>query len=73
MEDKKSVTRGVITRIIGSVVDIYFVSGVLPDINDAVEVRLGNKTIVMEVEQHLGNRQVRCVSLLSTDGLSRGM
>ena len=66
-------TTGVITKIIGAVVDIYFAQGKLPDIHNAVEVHLGDRQIVMEVLQHLGNKTVRCISLFSTDGLSRGM
>ncbi len=66
-------TKGVITKIIGPVVDIYFAQGPLPEIYSAVRISSGERTIVMEVLQHLGGKTVRCISLFSTDGLSRGM
>ena len=44
----------------------------MPDIYNAIEVKLDDRRIVMEVVQHIGDNSVRCVSLFSTDGLSRG-
>ena len=67
-------TNGVIVKIIGPVVDIYFAEGPLPDIFNAIEVHASDgRVIVMETLQHLGQKTVRCISLASTDGLSRGM
>ena len=63
---------GIIRRVIGPVVDVQFPSGKLPDIYNAIEVKLGDKKIVMEAVQHIGDNSVRCISLFSTDGLSRG-
>ena len=63
---------GIIRRVIGPVVDVQFPSGKIPDIYNAIEVKLKDRKIVMEVVQHVGNNSVRCVSLFSTDGLSRG-
>jgi F-type H+-transporting ATPase subunit beta len=63
---------GIIRRVIGPVVDVQFPSGKIPDIYNAIEVKLKDRKIVMEVVQHVGDNSVRCVSLFSTDGLSRG-
>ena len=63
---------GIIRRVIGPVVDVQFPSGRMPDIYNAIEVTLEDRKIVMEVVQHIGDNSVRCVSLFSTDGLSRG-
>ena len=63
---------GIIRKVIGPVVDVQFPSGKMPDIYNAIEVKLGDRKIVMEVVQHIGDNSVRCVSLFSTDGLSRG-
>ena len=61
---------GIIRKVIGPVVQ--FPSGKMPDIYNAIEVKLDDRRIVMEVVQHIGDNSVRCVSLFSTDGLSRG-
>ena len=63
---------GIIRRVIGPVGDVQFPSGKLPDIYNAIEVNLDDHKIVMEAVQHIGDNSVRCISLFSTDGLSRG-
>ena len=65
-------TTGTIKKIIGPVVDIAFL-GKLPEVYNAVTVMNGEKTIVMEVEQHVGGNVVRAVAMDTTDGLARGM
>ncbi len=65
-------TTGVIKRIIGPVVDVAF-KGEIPSIYSALTVKKGDLTIVLEVEQHIGENVVRAVAMDSTDGLSRGM
>ncbi|MBI2056153.1 MAG: F0F1 ATP synthase subunit beta [Candidatus Sungbacteria bacterium] len=66
-------SRGIITQIIGPVVDVEFADGKLPAIYDALEaVNPEGKKITFEVARHLGSNRVRAVSLASTDGLSRG-
>ena len=65
--------RGKIIQVMGPVVDVFFEEGDLPHIKDALEVIIDKKTCVMEVAQHLGNREVRCLMLSSSDGLYRGM
>ena len=65
---------GKITQVIGAVLDIRFDQGVLPEINDAVEIRRkdGSK-LVAETAQHLGDDIIRCIAMGPTDGLERGM
>ena len=63
---------GIVRRVIGPVVDVQFPSGKMPDIYNAIEVKLSDRKIVMEAVQHIGDNSVRCISLFSTDGLSRG-
>ncbi len=63
---------GVIKRVIGPVVDIQFPVTDLPEIYNALEAENNEGKVVMEVVQYLGGGLVRCVSLMSTDGLSRG-
>lgn len=65
-------TTGKIKRVIGAVVDIDFGEN-LPEIFSALEVKNGDKKLVLEVEQHLGGGIVRAVAMDTTDGLSRGM
>ena len=64
---------GTITRINGPVVDILFDSLALPDIYHALHIKTHGETVTLEVLQHLGHQEVRCISMQSTDGLSRGM
>jgi len=63
--------KGIVKRVSGPVVDVLFPAGALPEINNAIEIQLGDRKIVMEAIQLLGDRQVRCISLFSTDGLYR--
>ena len=63
---------GTIRQVIGTVVDIEFPQGALPDLFNAVNIDLNGKTLVAEVQQHLGNNWVRALTLDSTDGLARG-
>ena len=64
---------GRITRITGPVVDVRFEGRELPDILHAVEVRKDGSVFTLEVLQHLGLGEVRCISMHPTDGMSRGM
>ena len=76
-------TNGRVTRVQGSVIDVEFPVGHLPDIYNALKVKIVNTgakeegeakvtEITLEVEQHLGDSTVRCVALKPTDGLVRG-
>lgn len=65
---------GLITQIIGPVIDVEFKDGGLPEIYDAMNIELGGGNIVVaEVQQLLGENKVRCVAMSSTDGLKRGL
>ena len=65
---------GTIQSVIGPVVDVAFPSGNMPEIYDAVTVAMDDgSTLVLEVEQQVGNNVVRSVAMGSTDGLRRGM
>ncbi|NMB80891.1 MAG: F0F1 ATP synthase subunit beta, partial [Ignavibacteria bacterium] len=64
--------QGIITQIIGVVVDAKF-NEKLPKIYDALESVVNNKKLIFEVEQHLDDKTVRAVAMGSTDGLSRGI
>ena len=63
---------GVIVRIRGSVVDVRFPDGELPDIGEALRIQHGEHQLVIEVQQHIDPGQVRCVALDYTEGLRRG-
>ncbi len=63
---------GIVKRVIGPVVDVHFPEGQLPEIYHAVEIRLPARKVVLEVVQQIGNGDVRCIALSSTDGISRG-
>src|SRR3989344_8290749 len=85
--------KGVITQIIGPVLDLQFTEEKIPAIYNAIEIPFPrhpgksthpgsdsgganasqNDVIIAEVQQHLGEGQVRAVSMGSTDGLKRGM
>lgn len=65
--------KGKIVQIMGPVVDVEFPDGKLPHIKDALEVMNGDKKLVMEVAQHIGDNTVRCIMLASSDGLCRDM
>ena len=65
---------GLITQIIGPVIDVEFAQGELPEIYTALKIynEDGNCTVA-EVQQMLGSNRVRTVAMSSTDGLKRGM
>ena len=64
---------GKVVQVIGPVVDIKFDTENLPNIYNAIDIQSGDKKIVTEVAQHLGDDIVRTISMESTDGLVRGM
>ena len=57
----------------GPVVDVVFEDGDLPYIKDALEVENNGKKCIMEVAQHLGNNEVRCLMLAASEGLCKDM
>ncbi|MCX7715145.1 MAG: F0F1 ATP synthase subunit beta [Clostridia bacterium] len=64
---------GKIVQVLGPIVDVYFENDKLPLVNDALTVESEDRTLVMEVAQHVGNNTVRCIMLASSEGLARGM
>jgi F-type H+-transporting ATPase subunit beta len=64
--------KGKVAQVIGTVVDVEFPPDELPAIYNAVEISMDGGTFVAEVQQHLGNNLVRCLAMMSTDGLRRG-
>ena len=56
----------------GPVLDIRFPEGCLPELLTAIELKQGERRIVAEVAQHIGDGVVRCIAMSSTDGLTRG-
>jgi F-type H+/Na+-transporting ATPase subunit beta len=62
---------GVVTQILGAVVDVKF-DGDLPAILNALEIDHKGKRLILEVAQHIGESTVRCVAMDTTDGLVRG-
>ena len=80
--DKPTVNIGRVVAVQGSVIDVEFPVGHIPDIYNALTVDIhntskeegeqANTTITLEVEEHMGDSIVRCISLDPTDGLVRG-
>ena len=65
---------GKIVSIVGVVLDVKFDSeNSLPNLLNALVIKLGDKEIVAEVAQHIGDDTVRCIAMSATDGLVRGM
>ena len=64
---------GTVVQIMGPVLDIRFEEGQLPQLLNAITVPNGDKTVVAEVAQHIGDNVVRCIAMSSTDGMQRGV
>lgn len=73
MSDNKT---GIVTQIIGAVVDVKFDGKNLPEIYTALKANMKGegeqKSVVLEIQQHLGDGVVRCVAMATTEGLRRG-
>ena len=63
---------GTVAQVMGPVVDVSFEEGTLPSIYNALTMQNGDKTLTVEVAQHIGDNVVRCIAMASTDGLRRG-
>lgn len=73
MTNETTKQSGVITQIIGPIVDVHFASGV-PALLNALEVKQANgETLTLEVAQHIGLDRVRAIAMEDTQGLERGM
>ena len=66
---------GKISQIIGAVVDVEFDPQGMPGLFNALEVKRPgtDEIITLEVQQHIGNGWVRCISMTPTEGLRRGL
>ena len=62
---------GVVAQVMGPVVDVRFDDGAMPPIHNALTVPIGDRTLTVEVAQHIGDNTVRCIAMASTDGLTR--
>ena len=67
-----SKANGTVSQVMGPVVDVSFEEGTLPSIYNALTMQNGEKTLTVEVAQHIGDNVVRCIAMSSTDGLRRG-
>jgi F-type H+-transporting ATPase subunit beta len=63
--------KGKVTQVIGAVVDVKF-EGELPKILTALECKIRDNRLVLEVAQHLGESSVRTIAMDGTEGLKRG-
>ena len=64
---------GIVTQIIGPVLDIRFPAQQLPALLNAIQIPQNGSTITAEVAQHIGDNVVRCIAMSSTDALQRGV
>src|SRR6195952_258623 len=74
--DEAANTFGRVIRVIGPVVDVEFPPDAIPDIHNALHVERTldgeTRTLTLEIAQHIGDNQVRAISMQPTDGLVRG-
>ncbi len=63
---------GKVIQVMGPVVDVRFEEGSLPEILNALTVPIKDRTLTVEVAQHIGGNTARCIAMSSTDGLQRG-
>ncbi|HLQ67912.1 MAG TPA: F0F1 ATP synthase subunit beta [Gemmatimonadales bacterium] len=64
---------GKVVQVIGPVLDVEFEPEQLPELYNAITVKVDSGQLVAEVEQHIGRNQIRAVAMSSTDGVVRGM
>ncbi len=63
--------KGRVAQVMGPVVDVRFEGRNLPAIYNALTIPINDKTLTVEVAQHIGDNTVRCIAMSSTDGLKR--
>ena len=63
---------GKVIQVTGPVLDVRFNEGELPALLNAIELKVGDRTLIAEVAQQIGDDVVRCIAMSSTDGLVRG-
>lgn len=64
--------KGSVIQVMGPVVDVRFEEGGLPPIYNALTIPISERTLTVEVAQHIGDNTARCIAMASTDGLKRG-
>ncbi len=64
---------GTVIQIMGPVLDIRFDQDNLPQLLNAIEIKVDDRLLVAEVAQHIGDNVVRCIAMSSTDGMQRGI
>ncbi|HEX4998638.1 MAG TPA: F0F1 ATP synthase subunit beta, partial [Terriglobia bacterium] len=70
---------GKVSQVIGPAVDVEFAEGKQPSIHTALRITSEGfdvptpMSVIAEVQQHLGEGRVRCISMQATDGMVRGM
>ena len=74
MEANSTLKNGEVVQVVGPVVDAQFPADSVPDILDALTIDRGDgETLVLEVQQHLGENRVRTIAMDATEGLKRGV
>ena len=73
MQDYKIVNKGELVQITGPVLDVKFSDGHMPQIYNALVIKLKDREVWLEVAMHIGNDIVRCIALHATEGLSCGL
>ena len=74
MSEKKTLNKGYIVQVQGPIVDVKFSDGTLPQLLNAIEIKLSNgEKLVTEVMQHIGDDVARSVAMGPTEGLARGI
>ena len=63
---------GKVTQVVGPVVDVRFPEGKVPAILNAMQIKIGERTVIAEALQHIGDDRVRCVAMEATEGIYRG-
>src|SRR6266851_8119149 len=64
---------GKVVQVIGPVLDVEFEPEQLPELYNAITVKVDSGQLVAEVQQHIGRNQVRAVAMSTSDGVVRGM
>ncbi|WP_434414635.1 F0F1 ATP synthase subunit beta [symbiont of Argiope bruennichi] len=73
MENKSKEIFGIVTQIIGPIVNVKFENNYLPNLLNALEIEADDRKVVLEVVQHIGDDTVKCISINATEGLFRGL
>src|SRR5690348_15486041 len=69
---RKESRTGKISQVIGAVVDVEFPAGEQPELFEALKIKVGDRTVILEVASDVGDNVVRCIAMDSTDGIHRG-